>query len=799
MQRLTEEDIKQRFITPAIVDTAGWSREQLFMEAFTAGQVIVQGSTTRRGKRGKADYVLKRKTTGQVLAVVEAKDSSHSLGAGMQQAMGYATKLDAPFAFSSNGTGFLEHDFLTGVERELGLDEFPTEDELWARYVASNHLNEQAQQVVSQPYYFDAFTSKMPRFYQQIAIDRTVERVAQGCKRLLLVMATGTGKTFTAFQIIWRLLESRAVKRVLYLADRNVLLDQTIAGDFRPFGNRVMKVQHRSLDSSREVYLSLYHQLAGDDGEEPFRQFKPEFFDLVVVDECHRGSAKEESRWRAILDYFSDAIHLGLTATPKETKEVSNITYFGDPVYTYSLKQGIEDGFLAPYKVLRVGIDVDLEGWRPYEGMVDVDGELVEDREYNVKDYDRNLIIDERTSMVAKYVAAWLAKHGKESKAIIFCVDIEHAERMRQALTNELLENVMDDYRYVMRITGDSEEGKAQLDNFADPNEKYPTVVTTSKLLTTGVDVPTIKLIVLESNIQSMTEFKQIIGRGTRLAPDHGKEFFTIMDFRGSTRLFADPDFDGEPVTIINISATPDGEPELPDDETNLPETETPQTDTDRDGVLDLDEWLSSDMPVSTDTTETGGRHKVRVSGVEVTLLNERVQFVNPQTGKLVSESITDFSRKSLLGQYSTLEEFLSGWLSSERKAALVEELQDRGVLLSALREEAGDIGAQLDDFDLIMHVAYDKPPLTRRERAANVQKKGYLHRYSSECEQVLAALLEKYATMGVAQVEDIRVLANDPFIHLGSPARIISLFGGKDNYQQAVQELINEIYLATA
>ncbi|WP_296181641.1 EcoAI/FtnUII family type I restriction enzme subunit R [uncultured Mobiluncus sp.] len=791
MARLTEEDVKQRLITPAIVDSAGWAREQLFMEAFTAGQVIVQGNSTHRGKRGKADYVLKAKSTGKALAVVEAKDAAHSVGAGLQQAMGYAVKLDAPFAYSSNGAGFLEHDFLTGFERELRIDEFPTEDELWQRYVTAKRLDWQAQQVVCKPYYFDAFSGKTPRYYQQVAIDRTVERVAQGDKRLLLVMATGTGKTFTAFQIIWRLLEAGAVKRVLYLADRNVLLDQTISRDFAPFGNRVVKVAHRKLDSSREVYLSLYHQLAGDEGEEPFRQFKPEFFDLVVVDECHRGSARDESRWRKVLDYFSGAIHLGMTATPKETKEVSNITYFGDPIYTYSLREGIEDGFLAPYKVLRVGIDIDLEGWRPYEGQRDVNGEIIEDREYNVKDYDRDLVIDDRTRLVAKYVAAWLKKNGQCSKTIVFCVDIDHAERMRQALANECLEQMVEDYRYVMRITGDDADGKAQLDNFADPNEKYPTVVTTSKLLTTGVDVRTCKLIVLESNIQSMTEFKQIIGRGTRLAPEYGKEFFTIMDFRGSTRLFADSDFDGEPVVIKTVTVKPGEEPNIPgDDET---------TDESQDGV--------KEAPTGTDPAGTvcgGGskpgepptpRRKVRVRGVEVALLNERVQFIDPQTGMLVNESVTDFSRKSLLGQYATLEDFLHGWLSADRKAVLAEELKDSGVFLDALREEAGAIGAELDDFDLILHVAYDKPPLTRAERVKNVQKKGYLHRYSDECVKVLQALLDKYATMGVSQVEDIRVLANDPFIHLGSPVKIINLFGGKTNYQQAVQELINQLY----
>lgn len=794
MGRLTEEDAKQRFITPAIVETAGWARDQLFMEAFAPGQIHVQGTRTRRGKAGKADYVLRASGTGKTLAVVEAKDGKHSVGAGMQQALTYAEKLDAPFAYSSNGQGFLEHDLLTGAVRELAMDAFPSETELWERYVAAKHLDTEGQAVVAQPYYFDQFTAKEPRYYQRIAIDRTVEAVARGDKRLLLVMATGTGKTFTAFQIIWRLLEAGAVKRVLYLADRNVLIDQTITGDFKPLSNRLVKVQGRKLDSACEVYLSLYHQLAGDDdGTEPFRQFQSGFFDLVVVDECHRGSAREESRWRKILEYFSGAIHLGLTATPKETKGVSNITYFGEPIYTYSLREGIRDGFLAPYKVLRVGLDVDLEGWRPSEGQRDVDGELVEDREYNVKDYDRTLIIDERTAMVAKYVAAWLEKNGTDSKTIVFCVDIDHAERMRQALAQECLEQVRDDWRYVMRITGDNEEGKNQLDNFADPNVPVPTVVTTSKLLTTGVDVKTLKLVVLEANIGSMTEFKQIIGRGTRLDEEHGKSFFTIMDFRGSTRLFADPDFDGEPTVIMDVPTG--GDLPDPEDEPTEPEGETTDT-AGVDSPTTPGEPEGSGEP-QIDSGEEPERKVQRVRGVEVKLLNERVQYIDPTTGKLVTESITDFSRKNMLGLYATLEDFLTAWRTSDKKQALIDELADHGVLLDALREQAGATGEQLDDFDLVMHVAYDRPPLTRAERAKNVKKTGYLHTYSEHCQTVLEGLLDKYATSGVAQIEDLRILANDPFLQIGSAAKIVKLFGGRDDYEQAVAHLIDEIYAA--
>lgn len=788
MTGLSEEDVKLRFITPAIVEQAGWPRNQIRMEAFAPGQILIKGRTTTRGKPGKADYVLCASVTGRTLAVVEAKDMGHRVGDGIQQALRYATQLDAPFAYSSNGKKFLEHDLLTGREREIELDEFPTEAELWERYVAAKQLSPRAQDIISHPYHFDTFTGREPRYYQRIAIDRTIEAIAQGHDRLLLVMATGTGKTFTAFQIVWRLLEAGAVKRVLYLADRNVLVDQTIVGDFRPFGNRMVKVKNKHLNSAYEVYMCLYQQVAGEEGQEPFRQFKPEFFDLVIVDECHRGSAKEDSRWRKVLDYFSGAIHIGLTATPKETKDVSNQTYFGEPIYTYSLKEGIADGFLAPYKVLRVGTDVDLYGWRPPEGQRDVDGDLVEDREYNVNDFDRNIELIDRTRMVAKYVAAWLKKNGTDSKTIVFCRDIDHAQRMREELSNECVEQVLQDYRYVMQITGDNEEGKAQLDNFQDVDSPYPTVVTTSKLLTTGVDVRTLKLVVLEAPIKSMTEFKQIIGRGTRLDEEHGKSFFTIMDFRGSTRLFADPDFDGDPTVIIDI---PEGG-DLPDPDDDGTDQFPPDSSAE-DGAGDQ----SGEDPGVSGEDEPEKKKKVRVRGVEVRLLDERVQYVDPTTGKLITESITDFSRKNVLGQYATLEDFLTAWNGAERKQALVDELTQRGVFLEELREQAGTTGADMDDFDLLVHVAYDRPPLTRTERANNVKKTGYLHKYSEQCKQVLEALLDKYATMGVSQIEDLRILGNDPFLRIGSPTKIVNLFGGKDDYEQALDELIDLIYAA--
>lgn len=797
MSRLTEEDVKLRFITPAITETAGWRKEQLRMElVITPGQVIVQGTKTKRGEIGKADYLLLGSKSRKPLAVVEAKDMQHTMAAGMQQALGYASKLDAPFAYSSNGKGFIEHDFFTGVEREIGMNEFPTEEELWQRYLAGKQLDVNGAVLVAEPYYVDPFNRQEPRYYQQVAIDRTLEAVAHDQRRQLLVMATGTGKTFTAFQIIWRLLKTGTVKRVLYLADRNVLIDQTITGDFEPLSGRITKVKGKQLDSSYEVYMSLYQQLAGEGGDEPFRQFKPEFFDLIIVDECHRGSTREESLWRRVLDYFSSAIHIGMTATPKETKEVSNIDYFGEPTYTYSLKQGIEDGFLAPYKVVRVGLNIDLEGWRPNKGQVDVDGLEVEDREYNVKDYDRSLIIDERTQMVAKYVTSWLEKHGTDSKTIVFCVDIEHADRMRQALANENLERMIEDYRYVMKITGDDKEGKNQLDNFADVNEQYPTIVTTSKLLTTGVNVKTIKLLVLESNIGSMTEFKQIVGRGTRLDPEHGKEFFTIMDFRGSTRHFADPDFDGAPVSIIELPTLEPGddgempEPDWPDEDETTEETDEPDFDPNDGSTIVCDPlWIVD----PTDDPEG----KIRVRGVEVKLLNERIQYIDPATGKLVTESIRDFSKQALLNTYSSLDSFLHAWSTAERKEELVGQLSSRGVFLEAIRDEADGSLDNVDDFDLILHIAFDKPPRTKQERVDHVKKRGYLHKYSDVCSEVLEALLDKYADIGISEIETTQILSNEPFNQFGSPQKIARLFGGRKAYLQAVRELEEVLYEA--
>lgn len=770
---MTEEDIKLQFITPAI-EGAGWDRlRQIRMEYnFTDGRVIVRGNVTARGRRKRTDYLLYYKPN-LPLAIVEAKDNRHSLGAGMQQGIEYAQCLDVPFVYSSNGDGFLEHDMQRGTEREIKLDEFPSPEDLWTRYKSDTAMTPEQEQLITEPYYFQP-GDKTPRYYQRVAINRTIDAIARGQNRILLVMATGTGKTYTAFQIIHRLWKSGRKKKILFLADRNILVDQTMQQDFKPFAKVMTKIEGKKLDSSYELYLSLYQQLAGDENEEPFRAFSPDFFDLIVIDECHRGSAKEDSRWRRILEYFSNATQIGLTATPKETKEVSNISYFGEPIYTYSLKQGIDDGFLAPYKVLRVGLNRDLEGWRPVAGQRDIYGYEIDDREYNLKDYDKNLIIDERTLAVAKRITRFLKENDRFAKTIVFCVDIDHAERMRQALVNENQDMVAQNPKYVMRITGDNAEGKAQLDYFIAEDSPYPVVVTTSKLMTTGVDCKTCKLIVLDNNINSMTEFKQIIGRGTRLKPDYGKEYFTIMDFRNACRLFADPDFDGDPIVIIDGGSDPTFDP--PVDPSTPPQPDPGP----------------GPGPGPVDPPEK--KHKFRVRGVEVTILNERVQYYD-KDGKLITESVTDYSKKNILGEYATLDAFLRAWKGDKRKQAIIEELQERGVLLEALREASGN--KDIDDFDLICHIAYDQAPLTKAERANNVRKRGYLYKYSGLAQEVLNALLDKYMDEGIRDIESLEILSNDPFRKFGTPMKIAKLFGGKAGYIQAVKDLQNEIYAA--
>lgn len=761
MNKLTEEDIKHRYITPSI-EKSGWEKNQFRMEYFfTDGQVLVRDKIVKRGKRKKADYLLLSKHGNIPIAIVEAKDSSQTVGSGMQQAIEYAHILDIPFAYSSNGNGFLEHDFFNGTEREISLDQFPSDDELWKRYIKGKNLDSNATKYIEEPFHLDVNNLREPRYYQRVAIQKTMEAIAEDKKRILLVMATGTGKTFTAFQIIHKLWKTRTVKKVLYLADRNILIDQTMQQDFKPFSRVMTKIQDKNPDSAYEIYMSLYHQLSGDDGNEPFKEFESSFFDLIIVDEAHRGSAKEESKWRKILEYFNQAIQIGMTATPKETKYISNIDYFGDPIYTYSLKQGIEDGFLAPYKVVRVGIDRDLEGWRPPVGKMDVDGNLVPDEEYTTRDFDKKIVIDERTKEVAKRITKWLHENGRFNKTIVFCVDIDHAERMRQALVNENNDLVSENVKYVMRITGDNPEGKAQLDNFIDINEKYPTIVTTSKLMTTGVDAKTTKLIVLDSNINSLTEFKQIIGRGTRLVPTHDKFYFTIMDFRNATKLFADEKFDGNPE--IDEDYGPKGSMG-PNDEVNPP------------------------------SEESNPQNKIRVNGVAVTILNERVQYLD-HNGKLISESVKDYTKRNILNEYGTLDDFIHMWTESERKAVIKEELFDRGVLLDAIREESQK---DIDDFDLILHIAFDQKPLTKKQRVEGVKLKGYLDKYSDVCRDVLSSLLDKYMDGGIQDLEDTRILENAPFDRIGSARKIAKLFGGKDAYVAAVKELQTQIYQTT-
>jgi type I restriction enzyme R subunit len=791
---LSERDICTQFIVPAL-KKAGWNIERQVREEvfFTDGRIYVKGTSSARGNRKRADFILYYKPNIPI-AVIEAKDNGHFVGAGMQQALGYATVLDIPVAFSSNGDGFVEHDRTASsgdVERNLSMDEFPSPEELWQRYMKYKGIDSpQQEQIASFDYFFDG-SGRAPRYYQQIAINRTVEAIAKGQDRILLVMATGTGKTYTAFQIIHRLWKSGTKKRILFLADRNALIDQTKRGDFKHFKDRMTVIRKKNIDKAFEIYLALYQGLTNyDEDTDAYREFSPDFFDLIVIDECHRGSAATDSAWRVILDYFKNATQIGLTATPKETNTTSNIEYFREPVYTYSLKQGIEDGFLAPYKVIRVGINVDLEGWRPEEGMRDTDGNLIDDRLYNTKDFDRNLVLDERTKTVARKVTEFLKKTNPFDKTIVFCVDIEHATRMRQALANANPEEVLKNYKYVMKITGDDDEGKRELDNFINPEEPYPVIATTSKLMTTGVDAQTCKLIVLDSNINSMTEFKQIIGRGTRINEEFGKRYFTIMDFRNVTDHFADPDFDGDPVMVKQVSA---------DDELT-------ETDIHPDDELVIDNETGEEIRFDDDKREAtydrpeiiggGGivaepQAKIYVAGIDVSVLNERVQYLGAN-GKLTTGSLKEYTRNGLLQEFRTLDAFLARWNSAEKKKALIDQLAEHDVILENLQD---DIKKDLDLFDLICHIAWDRPALTRRERAEQVTKRDYFTKYGDKARQVLQALLEKYAKDGIENIEEMKVLTIDPFKSIGTPAEIVNLFGGKGQYQSAVKELENEIY----
>ena len=776
---LSERDICTKFITPALRG-AGWDEISQLREevSFTKGRIIVRGKLVTRGKAKRADYILHFKPNIPI-AVIEAKDNTHSVGDGMQQALDYAETLNIPFVFSSNGDGFVFHD-RTGAstphEADLPLDAFPSPTDLWARYRTWKGLTPEAEEIVLQDY-FDDGSGKTPRYYQANAINAAIEAIAKGQDRILLVMATGTGKTYTAFQIIWRLWKARRKKRILFLADRNVLVDQTMANDFRPFGGTMTKLSG-NIDPSYEVYLGLYQAITGpEEHQKTYRRLSPAFFDLIVIDECHRGSAAADSAWREILEYFSSATQIGLTATPKETKYVSNIAYFGEPVFSYSLKQGIRDGFLAPYKVVRVHIDRDVEGYRPEKGQLDRDGEEVEDRVYNVKDFDRTLVIDERTALVARKVTAFLKESGDRfQKAIIFCVDQEHAARMRQALINENTDLVGGNSRYVMRITGGDPAGQAELGNFIDPESRHPVLVTTSRLLSTGVDVQTCQLIVLDRAVGSMTEFKQIVGRGTRVHEDTGKFYFTLIDFRGATSHFADPEFDGEPVQIYE-----------PGEDDPIDPPDVPPTDDDGlgDGEIVID-GVDPPLPPG-----TGPQKKIYVDGVDAAIVAERVTYLD-ERGKLVTESLRDFTRKALRRRFASLDDFLSRWNAAERKQAIVDEMEAEGLPLTVILEE---LGKDLDPFDLICHVAFDAKPLTRRERAQNVKKRDVFTKYGGQARAVLGALLDKYADEGILNLDDANVLRIPPLDNLGTPVELVRAFGGKPGFERAVHDLQSALY----
>ncbi|MDM8516010.1 DEAD/DEAH box helicase family protein [Desulfobacterales bacterium HSG16] len=781
-KRLSERDICTKYITPALAD-AGWDVKTQIREevTFTAGRVIVRGNLTTRGKVKRADYILYHKPNIPI-AVIEAKDNRHSVGAGMQQALEYAEILDLPFVFASNGDAFVFHDKTKKkgrVEQEIPLDRFPSPEDLWQRYRVFKGLDGTHLSVVTQDYYTDT-GSKKPRYYQLNAINRTIESIAQGQDRILLVMATGTGKTYTAFQIIWRLWKSRTKKRILYLADRNILIDQTMINDFKPFGAAMTKIRNRTVDKSFEIYLALYQAVTGtEESLDIYREFSPSFFDLIIIDECHRGSAAEDSAWREILEYFASATQIGMTATPKETKYVSNIDYFGDAVYTYSLKQGIEDGFLAPYKVVRIDLDRDLAGWRPERGKLDKYGNMIEDRIYNQKDFDRNLVLDLRTEIVAAKVSELLRAGSRFEKTIVFCEDIDHAERMRQALVNENADLAKANRRYIVRMTGDNTEGKAELDDFIDPESEYPVIATTSRLLSTGVDAQTCKVIVLDRIIRSMTEFKQIIGRGTRINEEHRKFYFTIMDFKKATELFADSKFDGDPVQVY--------EPGM--DDPPIPPEPEPEPDT----IPDDETVIDPGDPPGDDFESEQGRVKYYVDDVEVVVVAERVQYYG-KDGKLVTESIKDYTRTTVKADFDTMDDFVKRWSSADRKKAVIRELEETGVLFDPLAEA---VGRDYDPFDLICHVVYDRPPLTRRERAENVKKRDYFTKYGEKARQVLDALLEQYADKGVENLEEMGILRLSPINEIGTPVEIVKSFGGKKEYQNALQELENKIYEA--
>ncbi|MEG3900931.1 DEAD/DEAH box helicase family protein [Microcoleus sp. B4-C5] len=782
---LSEPDICDRYITPALYE-AGWKKSQIRREyGFTDGQMIVRGQMAARGARKRADYLLYY-PANQPIAVIEAKNNKHSVRAGIQQALAYAKALRVPFVFSSNGDAFLFHDksgTYAQIEQQLGLNAFPSPEELWQHYKQGKDLQSVNQDLLTSSYFFE-IGGKEPRYYQQLAVNRTIEAIARGQRRCLLVMATGAGKTYTVFNIIWRLWKTKVVKRVLFLADRNALVDQTIINDFRPFGEVMTKLDRSLVDNETgeittayEIYLGLYQAIIGNEERDNlYEKFDRDFFDLVVIDECHRGSAADDSNWRQVLDYFSEAIQVGLTATPKETKYVSNIDYFGKPIFEYSLKQGIEDGFLAPFRRIQVGLDKDLEGWTPEAGEYDDNGQLIEERDYNLLDYDRSITFDKRTQRVAEYVSQFLHDGDPMRKTIVFCEDIDHAQRMREALANVTLNRglVLKDHRYVMRITGDEKEGKAQIDNFINPKETYPVIATTSKLMTTGIDAQTCHVIVLDRRIESLTEFKQIIGRGTRLRPDYGKNFFTIIDFRNASHRFDDPDWDGPPIQDEDFGkeSPPTG---------TVASTEAKGNDDGRD-VGDNDDRIGTDLSV---------RIKYRVGRQEFEVAKERVSYYN-KDGQLTTESLKDYTRRTVSEAYQSLDHFLNKWNEADRKQAIVEELKEHGVILEALEDM---VGKDYDLFDLVCHVAFDRPPLTRKERADKVRKRDVFAKYGATACIVLNALLDKYADRGIIAIEDTTVLQLDPFAKLGTPMELVRSFGNKQQYKAAIRELESLLY----
>ena len=812
---LSESDICDKFIRPAI-ERAGWNGlDQIFREyQLRDGRVVVRGNKAYRDKSTvlRADYALFYKANIP-LAVVEAKDNKHSVGAGMGQALNYAQLLGVPFSFSSNGDGFVFRDatLATGeLERNITLEEFPSPQELWSRYCVWKGWSPEQSRVAG----FDYAPHKIPRYYQLNAVNRAVEAIAAGQNRALLVMATGTGKTYTAFQIIWRLWKSGAKKRILFLADRNILVDQTMVNDFRPFKGAMAKLSPNAkgiervdaqgkvsledvdlavnkttklVDKSYEIYLSLYQAVTGTEEERNiYKQFSPDFFDLIVIDECHRGSAAEDSAWRDVLTYFASATQIGLTATPKETKDVSNSDYFGEPIYTYSLKQGIEDGYLAPYKVIRVDLDKDTFGWRPTAGMTDKHGHAIEDRVYTGADMNRKLVLEQRDVAVAGKITDYLKATDRYAKTIVFCEDIDHAARMRQALSNANADICATQPKYVVQITGDNTEGKLELDNFIDPEKPYPVIATTSKLMSTGVDAQTCKLIVLDQNIKSMTLFKQIIGRGTRLREDLGKTWFTILDFKRATELFADKDFDGEPVQIYEPG---------PSDSIAPPEATTPFDNSAIDNAADgaPPDGLDPLGPFAAgDSTSDAPKKYILGNNVTVVIARERVQYLNAE-GKLITESLRDYTRINLKKRFDSLDQFLQAWQAADRKAALLQELEGQGVMLDALADEVGN--KDLDPFDLLLHVAYDQPPLTRRERARRVKKRNVFTQYGPVARKVLDALLDKYADEGVATIESNDVFKLQPFGTMGSPLELVRSFGGRTQYLGALQMLERELY----